>query len=235
MSMHQSGTHYLKHIVACAIANKYGIPDPKFNHANDIFGGPKDAVVYEDIPRLISSHSYPHPTLILNLVHKLFNLPSYVLLVRDIRHSLLSNYAKWSHVYDIPFSSYLRGESHSKKFNSDIWWTIRFLNGWGQIHKRMPKNIVILKYEDLLEEPFIQIDQLNRYWGLKLTRSSIQYGIDQSTKSKMILKDDPKRPKGAVRNSQSDLSAFTAEDKAYLEKICRSYLNFAAGYDYSKW
>ena len=55
VSMHQAGTHYLKHIIACAIADKYEIPDPEFNHANDIFGGPKDEVVYQDIPDLLAA------------------------------------------------------------------------------------------------------------------------------------------------------------------------------------
>ena len=235
VSMHQAGTHYLKHIIACAIADKYEIPDPEFNHANDIFGGPKDEVVYRDIPRLISSHSYPNPLLLSKLVHELFNLPSYVLLVRDLRHSLISNYAKWSHVYEVPFSSYLRGERHSKRFNSDIWWTIGFLNGWGLVYKRIPNKFMILKYEDLLEHPLAQVSQLNNYWALKLSQQNIEYGIAQSTKEKMKLKDDPNRPKGAVRNSSSDLSVFTATDKKFIELVCDSYLSFSAGYDYSKW
>tara|TARA_Y100001934_G_scaffold144228_1_gene173201 strand:- start:185 stop:886 length:702 start_codon:yes stop_codon:yes gene_type:complete len=233
--MHQAGTHYIKHIIACAIADKYEIPDPEFNHANDIFGGPKDEVVYRDIPRLISSHSYPNPLLLSKLVHELFNLPSYVLLVRDLRHSLISNYAKWSHVYEVPFSSYLRGEMHSKRFNSDIWWTIGFLNGWGLVYKRIPNKFMILKYEDLLEHPLAQVSQLNNYWALKLSQQNIEYGIAQSTKEKMKLKDDPNRPKGAVRNSSSDLSVFTATDKKFIELVCDSYLSFSAGYDYSKW
>ena len=235
ISMHQSGTHYLKHITACAIADKYGIPDPEFNHANDIFGGPKDGVVYQDIPRLISSHSYPHPLLLCKFVHQLFNLPAYVLLVRDLRYSLISNYAKWSHAYEVSFSSYLKGEMHLKRFNSDIWWAIRFLNGWGLVYKRIPDKFVILKYEDLLEEPFKQVSKLNNYWDLKLSRQNIEYGIAQSTKEKMTIKDDPNRPKGAVRNSSNDLSVFTPKDKKFLEMICDSYLNFSAGYDYSKW
>ena len=235
VSKHQAGTHYLKHILACAIADKYGIPDPEFNHANDIFGGPKDEVVYQDIPRLVSSHSYPHPLLLSEFVHELFNLPSYVLLVRDLRHSLISNYAKWSHVYEVPFSSYLRGEMHSKRFNSDIWWTIRFLNMWCLVYKHLPNKIMILKYEDLLENPFAKVSHLSNYWALKLSSQNIEYGIAQSTKEKMKLKDDPNRPKGAVRNARSNLSAFTSTDKKFIEIVCDSYLSFSAGYDYSKW
>ena len=153
ISMHQSGTHYLKHMIACALAHKFGIPDPEFNHANDIFGGPKDPVVYHDIPRLISSHSNAHPALAFASTHKLFNLPPYVLLVRDIRGSLMSNYAKWSHHYNVPFSTYLRGDNSSKKFYSDIWWSIRFLYGWCWIRRRVPTNTLVVKYEELFKEP----------------------------------------------------------------------------------
>ena len=234
--MHQSGTHYLKHIVACALAHRYGISDPEFNHANDIFGGPRDSVVYPDLPRLISSHSWPNPAVMLGGVRRFFELPPYVLLVRDIRFSLISNYAKWSHSYNVPFTTYLRGSTKSVKFNSDIWWAIRFLNGWGMIRKHAPLEIKIVKYEDLIDDPKKQINRLSEYWNLSLSSSDIEYGISQSSKSKMLLKDDPARPKGAVRKSNGHgLAIFTLDDRAYFEKTCCNYLRFPLGYDYSTW
>ncbi len=39
ISMHQAGTHRLKFMVADALARRYPIPPPRFNHANDIFLG----------------------------------------------------------------------------------------------------------------------------------------------------------------------------------------------------
>ena len=234
--MHQSGTHWLKHIVACALAHRFGIPDPKYNHANDIFGGPREPVLYPEIPRLVSSHSNPHPIIVSNLIHSLFNLPCYVLLIRDIRYSLLSNYAKWSHTYRVSFSTYLRGGTDHINYNSDIWWAVRFLNNWGAVYKNIPSRVMIVRYEELLKNPRQEVDRIDKFWNLGLEASDIDYGIKQSVKSKMAQKDDPSRPKGAVREAlDNGLETFSSEDKLYFEKVCSIYLRFPAGYKYSSW
>ena len=68
--MHQSGTHWLKFMLANALSYQYGSPPPAYNHANDIIGGPRDAIVYPQLPRLISSHSMPHPLLARAWAHR---------------------------------------------------------------------------------------------------------------------------------------------------------------------
>jgi len=236
VSMHQSGTHWLKHIIACALAHQYDIPDPEYNHANDIFGGARDQVVYPEIPRLVSSHSYPHPITICRLVHTFYNLPAYVLLVRDIRYSLVSNYVKWSGAYNVPFSTYLRSEANSKSYNSDIWWAMRFLNSWGLVYKYVPSRVMIVRYEELLEEPATEIRRIDEFWNLGLSSKNIEYGISRSDKAKMAKKDDPNRPKGAVRESDNlGLTLFSSLDRAYFQRICETYLRFSGGYKYSNW
>ena len=236
VSMHQSGTHWLKHIIACALANCFEIPPPKYNHANDIFGGPRDPVVYPLIPRLVSSHSNPHPFILFDLVHSMLDLPRYVLLVRDIRYSLLSNYAKWSHVYRVPFSTYLRGDVRGSTYNSDIWWAIRFLNHWGRVYERLPSRVTIVRYESLMNDSTTEISRLNEFWELGLSQSDIDYGIRQSSKPMMAKKNDPERPEGAVRKSaDTGLNSFSESDRDYLESICTNYLRFSAGYDYANW
>ena len=84
-SMHQSGTHWLKFMLATAMADHYGIPGPEFNHANDIIGGPKDSIRYSNLPEIRASHTIP-PLLVRNRFGvKLLNLPPSLILIRDIR------------------------------------------------------------------------------------------------------------------------------------------------------
>ena len=62
-----------------------------------------------------------------------------------------------------------------------------------------------------------------------MSQQNIEYGIAQSTKEKMKLKDDPNRPKGAVRNSSSDLSVFTSKDKKFVEIVDEYLINKNGG------
>ena len=47
-SMHQSGTHWLKFMLASALARHYGVPGPRYNHANDFIAGPHDEIDVAD-------------------------------------------------------------------------------------------------------------------------------------------------------------------------------------------
>ena len=234
VSMHQSGTHWLKHILAMALTKHYGLPAPEFNHSNDIIGGPRDPVIYSELPNLVSSHSIPHPSLRLNFVHSVFRLPPYVVLVRDIRRSLISNYFKWKNSYNVSFKVFLRG-AQSPRFNSDVWWTINFINQWGFLAKNNPNKIIVVRYEDLQKDGLNQVLKICKHWNLKLTIEEIIYGINQSHKSIMIKKDDPSRPKGAVNNSNMGLELFDYSDRNFFEKICKKNLKIDLGYSYNNW
>ena len=78
-----------------------------------------------------------------------FGLPKYLVLVRDLRASLASNYVKWRQRYAVDFSTYVRGDVRGRAYNSDLWWTLRFLNAWGDAAARAPHNVMVLRYEDL--------------------------------------------------------------------------------------
>jgi hypothetical protein len=233
VSMHQSGTHWLKHMLATAISHKLHIPPPKYNHANDIIGGPKDPKYYIETPFLASSHSIPNPVINTKAIRKLIDLPRYVILIRDIRVSLVSNYEKWKMNYNCEFSEYLKGDIRGKRFNSDIWWCIRFKNRWGRIAKKFPEEVLIVKYEYLLSDTLNQLIRINQFWDLEISEASLQYGIDESSKEKMIKKDDPARPDGAVRQHEKRQEIiFSSEDNEIFKIICAEYLHYDFGYEY---
>ena len=233
-SMHQSGTHWLKFMLANALSYQYGTPPPTYNHANDIIGGPRDPIIYAALPRLISSHSLPHPVLRLAAIQKLLGLPQYVVLVRDLRASLASNYVKWRARYGVDFSTYLRGDVAGRRYNSDIWWSLRFMNAWGAAAARAPHRITVLRYEDLQCDPSGELQRVAAHLGLELSAAAIAHGLAQADKSTMAQRDDPARPPGAVRVSGDEqLPRYSASDQTFVSAVCKRCLSHNFGYDYT--
>jgi hypothetical protein len=234
VSMHQSGTHWLKYLLAVAIAKEYCLPMPQYNHANDIIGGPKDPRLYDNAPRLASSHSIPHPLLKLSIFRTMVKLPLYVVLIRDIRNSLISNYEKWRNRYNCSFSEFLRGNIRRRRFNNDIWWCIRFMNAWGRLIEKYPNNHLLVKYEDLTNDTLAQANRINNFWGLGIREDFLNFAIQEATKDKMLLKHDPDRPAGEVRTEIKTFEEFTNEDdRVFFYQTCTNYLDYRFGYKYT--
>lgn len=236
ISMHQSGTHWLKHMLATALTHKLGLPPPQYIHANDVIPGPKDPPGNDRLPHIVSSHSIPHALLGSQLVRHLVKLPPYVVLIRDIRASLVSNYEKWKEQYNCDFPEYLRGDVSGHRFNNDIWWCLRFCNRWGYLAQRYPDKTLIVKYEDLKSRPLNELRRIADYWQLELDDSTLCYAIDESTKEKMTSKKDPETPFGVtvVRNDrESFMELYDEELREYIKNICDVFLKFDFDYDYN--
>lgn len=236
VSMHQSGTHWLKFMLATALARQYGVPGPQYNHANDIIGGPKDPVRYPVLPRLLSSHSIPHLSLRHAAMHRLFGLPRYVVLVRDLRASLVSNYDKWRTRYACSFSTFLEGDPAGRRYNSDIWWCFRFLNGWNSVRAAVPARVLILRYEDLRADPHAGLARVAAHLDLNLAPVALELGVMAASKAAMAAREDPLRPPGAVNIEEKDPFAyFSTADRQRLTALCARYLEDGYGYDYAHW
>ncbi|MGE0385350.1 MAG: sulfotransferase domain-containing protein [Gammaproteobacteria bacterium] len=233
VSMHQSGTHWLKFMLASALARRHGVPPPRFNHANDLIGGVRDPVLYPQIPRLVSSHTIAHPLLAGDVVRRLIALPRYVVLVRDLRAMLVSNYEKWKTRYGCTFSAYLAGDPTSNRFNSDLWWCLRFMNAWGEVAARQPRTTLVLRYEDLKADPAAGLRGVRDFLGLDLGDDHLDAGVAAATKANMGRLHDPERIGGEVREDERDPRLwFTDADEAFLAAACRRLLRHRFGYDY---
>jgi hypothetical protein len=166
-------------------------------------------------------------------LHRVIELPRYVVLVRDIRDALIANYEKWKHVYDVSFSEYLRGDMSGRRYNSDIWWCMRFLNGWGRIIERFPERVLVIRYEDLQRNADGELDRLNRFWRLELEPSSLTAAAKRASKQTMVTRHDPARPAAAIRLDDRDrCSWYSDQDAAFLSALCRHYLHYSFGYEY---
>ncbi len=234
--MHQSGTHWLKYMLANALAHRYGLPPPQFNHANDFIGGPRDAVVHAVLPRLLSGHTIAHPLLRIASVHTVFGLPHHVVLLRDIRDSLISNYMKWREHYAVSFSVYLEGDPAGRRYNSDLWWSLRFLNAWGEVVQRVPTRVTVIRYEDLRDDTLGELNRVASALKLELSPAALQHGVACGSKVQMEARHDPARPPGAVRRDTVVATAtFNATDRAFFARVVARYLRHTFGYDYSSW
>jgi sulfotransferase family protein len=235
ISMHQSGTHWLKHMLATALTHKYELPPPQYIHANDVIAGPKDPLSNVLLPHIVSTHSIPHILLGSSLFRRLVKLPPYVILVRDIRASLVSNFEKWKEHYACDFETYLHGDISGRRFNNDIWWCLRFCNKWGELAKKFPDGTLIVKYEDLKSSPLQELQRINSFWQLDLTEDLLSYAISESSKEKMALKKDPDTPFGVTvvrKNKQPFMEWYDNDQSNYFSNVCDEFLNFDFGYDY---
>jgi hypothetical protein len=244
VSMHQSGTHWLLHMLAAAIAEKYQLPMLDRLQTNMLAGAGSstDPKSQARVPRIRQSHQIPNPLITNAFMLHMLRMPSYVLLVRDPRVVLASHYRRFQHRYKIGFSDYLRARDDlmrqhggSRKFDKDIWWGIRFLNSWYAMSKARPEGVHLVRYEELSADPLGPLRQVVDYLGLQgMSDSLLSQAIARSTKDEMSRKEDPDRLDKVVRpNDENPLALYSDEDKEYFQAIYRRYCKADFGYDLS--
>ncbi len=162
-TMTQSGTHWLKYMLILTLAKLYNLPPPPCLPDNSIVGRSKSAPIYAHTPQIVIGHSVPHYLLRSRTLFQVLHFPKYLILVRDIRDVLVAYYERHKGEYNVDFSTYLRGDVRGKKYYNDIWWCIRFLNGWGPVVERHPERTAVLKYEKLLADTRGQLARVCDY------------------------------------------------------------------------
>ena len=238
-SMHQSGTHWLKHMLATAIARRYRLAPPARADANDIIGGPRDTPRRPGVPVIASSHSVPHRLLRYTWFRRLVALPPHVVLVRDLRATLVANYEKWKERYRCDFTEYLRGDTGGHRFNCDLWSCIRFCAAWSAIADRFPARTLVVRYEELERGALVELGRIDEFLGLDLGEEALRLGIVESTKEKMAQKADPALPPGVVvirDDARSFAEWYAPEERDFLEETCGRLLPAGVfSYDFRDW
>ncbi len=110
------------------------------------------------LPRIGSSHTIP--SIAFAWYTRLLAHPPVVVLVRDIREAMLSNYVKWREQYDGSFAEYVEGDPLGRRHVADVWWYIHFFNRWGDVARARPQNTLIVRYEDLQDSPEYWLRQI---------------------------------------------------------------------------
>lgn len=187
VSMKQSGAHWLKNVLSEIFIQIYELPPLEHIQDDSIIGHTKSKPVYSQIPHIVHSHGFPHAlTLRLPLIH----YPKYLLLLRDLPTSLVSHYERFKGDYNnVDFGTYLRGDVGQKKYFSDIYSRIRFMNEWGDVIARAPNSVHLLKYEDMLGGTVEPIRALCDYFEIDgATDEILEIAIARNTKEIMAKK-----------------------------------------------
>ncbi len=231
-SMHQSGTHWIKYMLGLTLARLYDLPPPTLLQADSIVGHPKSPPLYPQIPQIVHSHSAPHYLLRSRTLFRLLHFPRYLILVRDIRDALVDHYEKFRSIYNVDFSTYLRGDVHGKRYNDDIWVRIRFLNGWGAVAQRNPEDVAVLKYEDLITDTAGQLARVCDHFNIKGVTSELLGDVAAAaTKTEMAKLPNPKENLIVVRMDPRPCDEWYSEaDRRFVAEVCRRNLKYTFGY-----
>lgn len=237
VSMHQSGTNWVKHLLSMVLVREFGLPEPDDIHDNRIVTHPRTPTPFPGIPKIAQSHNIPSPLLAWLAGSGLAGLPKIILIIRDLRVVLESHYRKYETRYRVPFSEYLRVPSSNKKFSKNIWWDFRFLNSWSSMLQHMPDRILVVKYENLCRNTTAEVQRMLDFLGIKYAQGTLDFAVASSSKEIMKRKDTaPKDGFAVVRTDRRPaMSLYTADDKAYFKGLCRKYLRDDFGYDYQNW
>ena len=230
-----SGTHWIKWMLSHALAHRYGVQPPRYfnnDSSNDLIGHPKHQRLHPHLPRIASSHSIPPYALDWAWLRTVRRPPPYVVVIRDLRDTLVSNYEKWRGQYGVPFSRYVLGDPGGKAFRTDVWWYMRFLNRWGDIAQRYPEETLVLRYEDFRRDPLESLGRMARHFSLDLSDADLLAGVAVGSKESMLAHQDPSIVERPIRPDGARGARFTPRDLLALRRLLDRNLRHDFGYGY---
>ena len=229
-TMPQSGTTWTMYLLSLTLAKLYDLPLPSYIQDGSILRSP----VHSQIPRIFHTFRVPHYLLRSRTLFRLLHFPKHLILVRDLRDALVSNYEKRKDEYGVDFSSYLRGDARGKLYRHDIWMRIQFLNGWGAVAERHPKHAAVLKYEDLKADTRGRLAWVCDHFNIKgVTPDLIADVAAAASKAEMEKRLKPGKTKTPVRMDPRPAEEwYTDEDRRFMAELCRRNLKYTFGYRY---
>ncbi|MDF3022648.1 MAG: Sulfotransferase domain protein [Alphaproteobacteria bacterium] len=232
VSMQQSGSHWIKNQLASVLAQLYNLPPLAHIQDDSIIGHTKSPPKYKNIPQIVHSHGYPHGfTLMLPFLH----YPKYLVLVRDLKESLVSHYERFKGDYgNCDFATYLRGDVRQKTFHSDIWSRMRFMNEWGRMLEKYPQSVMPLKYEDMKADAGGSLRRVCQFFSIQnVTDAVIDSALAEASRDRMAEKPNPEVTTIVVRKEpRMDVAAyFNGENGAFFDATTARYLRHDFGYD----
>lgn len=238
-SMKNAGTHWVKYMLGLLLAELYELPPPEHLGSKEIIGHPRTPPVYRQIPQIVSSHSAPHHLLHYRWIARQLRLPRYVVVVRDMRHILVSYYEKWHGDDGTSFSDYLRGRSSTRRFSGDLWEFVRYLNAWAPIVLGQPERATVLRYEDLRADPAGELARIARHLGIAdVTPELAQRIVARASKQEMAKRLDPSEDRFEQVISFGERHAFdwfSEADRRYFTSAVERNLVYDYGYDFTRW
>ena len=237
-SPQQSGTHWLSNLLATAICSEYDVPPPQHIADKVIIGHPKNETTYKHIPQLVRTHHAPSI-----LVHSLpgralFQFPKYIILLRDIRASLVSRFEKRKREKNVEFPDYLRDHRlFGRAHKWDIYKRIVFFNAWGRVAQLFPEQTCIVHYELLRQDTAGELERVWRFLELPVSNPAMfHHAAHNCSKEAMSRQEQPDRKRDLVRKDPRDpVEWFSQSDREYFTACCQRLLKHDFGYDFTNW
>jgi len=232
VTMNQSGTHWLEVMIAKALVDHYNL-DYEFDSIEprgiiDDADCPFD-FEQKSIPRIQHSH-FPY--------YFMFRNKKVILLIRDLRDSLVSRYEKYTQQCSNPksFSEFLREgyvDNNGNKKNS-LKQKVNFLNSWHK-NKDKPERLLLVKYEDLKQEPVNKMKGVLSFLGLEVEESFVEKVVEFGSFDNMKklaserLKNNKVVNKGKTGRHRN---YFNKGNQKFFKEFLEQYLNNDFNYDY---
>ncbi|MEM6901144.1 MAG: sulfotransferase domain-containing protein [Pseudomonadota bacterium] len=230
-----SGTHWIKYMLAVALADHHGVPEPQYFSEQAVrpyIGWPKDKPTFPELPRLAFSHTIPHRLMDWAIARQHAGLPKYVLAIRHPMAILASHYAKWSHELDVDWITFLKGDPSGQRYRCDIYWLARFWNRWGELVHKDPSRFLIVKYENTREDPEAALRQVSKHWQLHLADAAIETALLSGSKDAMAKKTDPHAEINVLQNREERLEdQFSGESMDLYQSMAANLFANNLGYD----
>jgi len=234
----QSGSHWINNLLAYVVSQEYKIPPLKHIDERIIIGHPRSPQTYPQVPRLVWTHHAPSPLVHAAPMRAMFRYPKYVLLLRDLRASLVGQYEKHKPDTSLTFSEYLRDNRLiGRSFKWDLDKRIVFFNSWGRVRELMPEQVYPVHYERLRRDTAGELERVWRFLKLPVSDPTVfQAAADACSKETMSRNEPPVRTHNLVRRDERDpVEWFNDEDRAYFSMRCAQLLKHTFGYDFRDW
>lgn len=257
VSMQSSGTHWLRFLIAKAIVDYYKL-DFQFNSVCPVeiiatlfdfpYTSSKDTGNISTMPSIQLTHRmYKAPWRIF------FNRKKVILLIRDLRDAMVSQYFKFFRVRGhcpVPFEIFLadKQEPWNRAVHGSLAKRIAFLNSWNIFLNKYTETLLVVKYEDLLSNGFNTFKAILDFIGLTdvtedFIHKTLKFGsfdnmkkIGESAAIQTNIgpaKDRSEKlifDKGLVGSHQQ---IFSEKDFKYFRDVVEQQLINDFGYDYS--
>lgn len=189
------------------------------------------------IPRVQQTHAH--------FIKRHFENASVILLVRDLRDSLVSYYRTLVERSspNLTFSDFLRERNLPKTENyiHGLSQRIAFLNSWS-INQHRLQALHVVKFEDMRESPDHELRKIISFLKLPKEESSIEYALSGTSIEEMSRLEKTKtqqksRPSTKIRSgiTKAYRDYFSDSDQKYFQDYIQSHLLDSFGYDYFDW
>lgn len=235
----QSGSHWISNLMASAICQQYGVEQLDHIRDKSIICHPRMSQRHAHLPRLVRTHHAPSPLVHCAPARALLKFPKYVVLLRDIRASIVSRYERQTEeLAGISFSDSLRDHSlWGRGTKWDLYKRFVFFNAWGDVARRMPEQTLLVHYENVRRDTAAELERIWRFLELPVTDTAIfARAAAECTKERMAQRDPHINNIVLVRKDERDpVDWFSPADREYFSRRCAELLRHDFGYDFNDW